>query len=103
MTFNAPDPADVAAVLLMIDATPATDNVESTTAVPVTDKFCCIVTLLPTYKLPRIPAPPATCNAPVVELVDTVVSLNASDPARIIDEPSVLETVKSVPVDVMTT
>ena len=50
-----------------------------------------------------MPAPPATCNAPVVGLLEIVISLNINSPACIIDEPSVLETVKSVPVDVITT
>ena len=101
--FNAPSPTDVAAVLLITDATPATDNVESTTAVPVTDKFCCTVTLLPTYNLPLIPAPPATRNAPVVELVEDVLSLNANDPAFIKVELNVLENVTLDPVDDKTT
>ena len=58
---------------------------------------------MPTYKLPFIPAPPATLNAPVVELVETVVLLNTSDPAFTNVEPSMLENVTLDPVDDRTT
>ena len=84
--------------MLLKEATPPTANVEPTTAVPVTDKSCLTVAFPPTTKLRAIPAPPAVIKEPLVVDVEFVVVLNASAPAFISVDPSVLKNVTLVPV-----
>jgi hypothetical protein len=51
---------------------------------PRTSKSPVIVSLLPTYKSPAMPTPPATCSAPLVELVAGIVLPTYTYPVSVI-------------------